>query len=77
MQTIGERIHWARSRAKLSQRALAKAIGVDKQSVWKWETQGSIPLADTIPILADALEVSVGFLLTGEPVPAERPAVAS
>lgn len=69
-QTIGERLRWARARTGLSQRELARKVGVDKQSIWKWETQGSIPLADMMPILAHALGVESEFLLEGKNPPA-------
>lgn len=63
--TIGQRIASARERARLSAAALARAASVDAKTVWRWENNRAVPEALTVPLLADALHVSLRWLLTG------------
>lgn len=44
--------------------ALARVVGVEKQSVYSWLKRRSYPTANTIQRLVDALGVSVDELLT-------------
>lgn len=64
MDGFGTRVRVARGeRAKA---ALARALGVDTKTVYRWEHGTSVPEAQMIAPLADALGVSVRWLLTGE-----------
>lgn len=65
LQTIGDRIRLARDRAKLTQTELALAVGVDKGTVWRWETGRSKVDAEAIDTIAEATKVSPTWLLRG------------
>ena len=71
---LGENIAALRTKANLSQQTLADAIFVTRQTISKWEKNLSVPDADALVRLADALDVSVQTLL-GQPgdAPAAQP----
>lgn len=78
MASIGERITELRRQRKLSQGDLAKAMGVSRQAVSKWENDQTSP--DTIKLiqLAEFLDTDVEFLATGrEPEPQEPPIIVN
>ena len=56
----------ARRRANMSMQAVAEAMGVSRQSVFKWETGDAWPSPDRLPALAELLGVSIDELYTGE-----------
>lgn len=59
--TRAERIAWARSRVpeyRNDQGALAKCVGVSRQTVSSWETDGSRPTGPRLKKLAKCLGVS-------------------
>lgn len=62
--TLGERVLILRRRARLSQEELAHAVGVDRNTVTRWEN-GTIetPTGDTIRRLALVLQVTTDILL--------------
>ena len=64
--TIGKRIVILRKQHGLTQEQLAERVGVSAQAVSKWENDQSCPDISTLPLLADALEVSVDHLLGRE-----------
>lgn len=66
MATFGERLKQAREGAGLTQAGLGAQIGKPKQNVWDWETGRAQPSLDTITKLAEALNVSAGWLAFGE-----------
>ena len=51
---------------KLTQRALAEAVGVTDKAVSKWESGRGLPDISLVEPLAAALGVSVAELLTGD-----------
>ena len=63
--SIGERISELRKKQKISQVQLAKALGVSRQAVSKWENDQTSP--DTINLirLADVLGTDTEYLATG------------
>jgi len=63
--SIGERIFELRKQQNISQVQLAKAMGVSRQAVSKWENDQSSP--DTIRLiqLADLLNTDSEYLATG------------
>ena len=63
--SIGERIAELRKQQNISQVQLAKALGVSRQAVSKWENDQTAP--DTINLirLADLLVTDTEFLATG------------
>lgn len=56
----------------LTQSQLAQRVGL-RQSTVSWWTRGGIPRTPNLPALADALETSVEWLLTGADAPAGPP----
>ncbi len=66
MLDIGPRILALRRQQKLSQSALAKAIGASRDIIGKYERGDHAPSIEMAIKLADALEVSVDYLLGKE-----------
>ena len=64
--TIGKRIQALRKERGLTQKQLAETVGVTPQAVSKWETDESCPDITALPLLAEALGVSVDTLLGAE-----------
>lgn len=69
---LGENISALRKKQGMSQQTLADALFATRQTISKWEKNLSVPDADALVRLADALDVSVQTLL-GQPesAPAE------
>lgn len=67
--TLGQRIAERRKLLGLSQEALGERLEVSWQTVAKWESDASIPEADIMAALSQALDVSVGWLLGVEKLP--------
>ena len=63
---LGENIAALRKKAGLSQQSLAEQLYVTRQTVSKWEKNLSVPDADALIRLADALDTTVQTLL-GQP----------
>ena len=59
----------------LSQNQLAKALGVSRQAVSKWETGQSVPDSMNTIRLAEVLETDVEYLTTGRKSYGRRPPV--
>lgn len=64
--TIGQRIAEKRREAGLSQEALGESLGVTRQSISKWEGDGSLPEIDKLIAMSRLFGVSVGWLLGEE-----------
>lgn len=63
---LADRIRQARRTAKLSQAELADTLEVASSAVAQWESpNGTTPRIEKFPALADAIGVSVDWLLTG------------
>ncbi len=73
--SVGERISELRKKQEMSQGDLAKAMGVSRQAVSKWENGLSSP--DTVKLiqLAEVLETDVEYLATGRNTVLRRPPV--
>ncbi|MBE6995894.1 MAG: helix-turn-helix transcriptional regulator [Ruminococcaceae bacterium] len=67
--TVGQRIAQKRKESGLSQEALGDALGVSRQSIYKWESGAALPEIDKLIALAELFRVSVGWLLGVEDVP--------
>lgn len=65
MSVIGEQIKKYRVQKKYTQENLGSIIGVTTQAVSKWE-RGGTPDAEVLPLLADALGVSIDALFGRE-----------
>lgn len=63
---LGENLAALRKKQGMSQQSLADAIFVTRQTISKWEKNLSVPDADTLVRLADALDTTVQTLL-GQP----------
>ena len=61
--SLGERIYKLRTENNLSQGELADALGVSRQSVSKWETDGSVPELDKLVKLSQIFGVSLDELI--------------
>ena len=64
--TFGDRLAAAREAADLSQKSLAKRLGVKAKTVAAWENDVSEPRANRLQMLAGLLNVSLMWLLNGE-----------
>lgn len=61
--TTGQRIAAKRKEQNLSQEALGEALGVSRQSIYKWESDSSLPEIDKLIALSRLFGVPVGWLL--------------
>lgn len=66
--TISDRIRQARQAKKLSQTDLARRADLNRKSLSRYEL-GSIPPADVLKAIAEALGVSADYLLGADDVP--------
>ena len=64
---VGNRISELRNEKKMTQLQLSKLLSVDEKKVKKWEMGDEYPSVDLLPKLADTFEVSIDYLLKGEP----------
>lgn len=67
--TTGQRISEKRKELGLSQEALGEKLGVSRQSIYKWESDASLPDIDKLISLSRLFGVPVGWLLGVEEVP--------
>ena len=61
--TIGQRIAQKRKELGLSQEALGEQLGVSRQSIYKWESDSTLPEIEKIVTLSRLFSVPVGWLL--------------
>ena len=64
--TFGDRLEAARKNANLSQRELAKHIGIKNSTLQNWEDDVTEPRANKLNTLAGMLNVSLMWLINGE-----------
>ena len=64
--TFGDRLEAARRNANLSQRELAKHIGIKNSTLQNWEDDVTEPRANKLNTLAGMLNVSLMWLNNGE-----------
>ena len=64
--TLGERIYRLRTEKEMSQGDLADALEVSRQSISKWETNGSVPELDKLVRLSEIFGISLDELVTGK-----------
>ncbi len=64
--TFGEKIKKARLALNLSQSEVAEKTGISERSLYTYEHTGTMPRSGNILKLAEALNVSVGYLLDEE-----------
>lgn len=64
--TLGARIYRLRTERGLSQETLADQLGVSRQSVSKWETDGAVPELDKLLKLSQVFGLTLDQLVRGE-----------
>lgn len=67
-KALGGRIKALRKQKRWSQKELAGKLGLRFQQLNKYESGLNVPPVDMLIALADALEVTTDYLLTGNPV---------
>lgn len=76
-KAFGARVKEMRKHRHWTQKELANRIGIRFQLLNKYEGGQHIPPAETLIKLADALDTTVDYLLTGDPVKEEPLASAN
>ncbi len=66
--TIAERIRLTRQQKELSQKDLADKAGVNIKSLSRYELGASVPPADALKAISEALGVSADYLLDNKQV---------
>ena len=64
--TFGDRVAGAREQAGMTQKQLAKRLGVRPATLRAWEDDLSEPRANRLSMMAGILNVSMMWLITGE-----------
>ncbi len=67
--TTGQRISAKRRERELSQESLGETLGVSRQSIYKWESDSSLPEIEKLVAMSRLFGVSVGWLLGVEETP--------
>lgn len=62
MKELANRIRTLRLGRQMTQAQLASVLGVQYQTVSKWETETSVPDTAMLPLIADALDVTIDEL---------------
>lgn len=65
IKSVGEQIAYLRKNKRLTQNDLGERLGVTFQAVSKWERGEALPDTAILPDLANVLETTVDFILTG------------
>lgn len=66
MELFAERLERLIKEKKLTQIAVADAVGIRRPTISDWKKNGSYPTADVAIKIAKILNVSVEYLITGE-----------
>lgn len=61
--TLGQRIAAQRKKLGLSQEALGEKMGVSRQAISKWESDGAVPEIDKLIAMSKLFGVTLGWLL--------------
>lgn len=72
METVGQRIRWARERAGVTLAELALKTGMTAAAISRIETGATKPRPTTIRRLADELGVRIAWVTVGEMPPVEK-----
>ena len=67
--TFGERLKKARLSLNLSQTDLAEKTGISERTIYSYEQTGKYPREGNRPKLAEALNVTIGYLMGDEEPP--------
>lgn len=71
--TFGDRVAAAREQTGISQKELARRLGVRVSTIRHWEEDTREPRANHLSMMAGLLNVSMMWLINGEGVGAEAP----
>ena len=71
--TLGEKLQTLRREKNLTQEQLAELLGVSRQAVGKWETDGAYPETEKLVRLAKLYGCSLDYLLLDAPRETEKP----
>jgi transcriptional regulator with XRE-family HTH domain len=66
MGDLGKRVVVLRKKKGLSQSDLAKQVGISYAQVGRYETKGAQPPAEVLKKIADALDTTVDYLISGD-----------
>src|SRR5271157_1361581 len=66
MTELGTRILDLRKRKNLSQTDLANAVGISYAQIGRYETKDTQPPAEVIKRIADTLDTTVDYLISGD-----------
>jgi transcriptional regulator with XRE-family HTH domain len=66
MTDLGKRILELRKRKNLSQTDLANTVGISYAQIGRYETKNTQPPAEVLKNIADALDTTVDFLISGD-----------
>ena len=64
--TFAEKLRAIRKQAGMSQEKLAEKLGVSRQAITKWETDGGIPEIENIMAISTLFDISIDELLSNE-----------
>lgn len=64
VSTIGRKIHRIREERGITRNELAENVGCHYREILRWETSTQEPKASTLKKIADALNVSLDYLVT-------------
>ena len=73
-QTLGQRIAAQRKKLGLSQEALGDKMGVSRQAISKWESDGAVPEIDKLIAMSKLFGVTLSWLLGVEEEAVAEPA---
>ena len=65
--TFGNRLHELRTQNNLTQKELAKYLGVSNKAVSKWETGEAMPRVKTLQAIAQCFGITYSDLLSETP----------
>ena len=66
MKSFSDKVREARIILNLNQETLAQLVGVSKRAIAAYETDGTRPRPNTLAKLAEALQVSVDYLINDD-----------
>lgn len=70
--SFGENLRNARKQRHITQEELAEKLGVSRQAISKWESDGGYPETEKLMAISKALNVSIDTLLSDAPMEEER-----
>lgn len=66
METIGERIRKLRKDKKLTQKDLAKILGISDAAIVHWEKDVNVPKLEHLNIMAPTLNTTIDYIMYGK-----------